>query len=276
MNKPLLAAFAALAIAGASAAPAAAGTRKPAPATHAVTFAGSVSFACSGSVVRFPDSRDSDPALVMSVGHCVESGLIPAGEVLVDQPSSRTFGLLDSAGTQVATLTSSKLAYATMTDTDVALYELTTTYGEIRSSYGVNPLTIQDTHPTAGTPVTVVSGYWKQTDTCDIDGFTPQLKEAEWTFDDSVRLSSGCQLIGGDSGSPVIDSTTGRVVAVANTVNEDGESCTLNNPCEVAADGTVTVRPGTGYGQETYQIPACFGRDSQLDLSAKGCKLPKP
>ncbi|MFE7033210.1 serine protease [Streptomyces sp. NPDC057621] len=283
MKKPLLAALGALMITGTGlAAPAVAATETDtattAPAAiQAVTFAGTVSLSnCSGSVVRFPDSEDDDPALVMSNGHCLETGFPAAGEVIVDQASTRTFGLLNSAGTRVATLRASKITYATMTDTDVSLYQLTTTYGAIKTSYGISPLTLNDTHPVAGTAITVVSGYWKRTYACNVDGFAYRLKEGAWTWKDSVRYTSACQTIGGTSGSPVIDNATGNVVAVNNTGNEDGGRCTDNNPCEVDENGTVTVRAGINYGQETYQIPACFGLDSKLDLNASGCTLPKP
>ncbi len=41
----------------------------------AVNFAGTVSLSnCSGSVVRMPNSAASDPALVLTNGHCLESG----------------------------------------------------------------------------------------------------------------------------------------------------------------------------------------------------------
>jgi V8-like Glu-specific endopeptidase len=281
MRKPLVAALFALVIAGTGAAPAAAAPAPAkavaAPAVQAVTFAGTVSLSnCSGSVVRFPASEDDDPALVMSNGHCLETGFPAAGEVVVDQPSTRTFGLLNSAGTRLGTLRASKIAYATMTDTDVSLYQLTTTYAQIKSSYGITALTLNNTHPTAGTAITVVSGYWKRTYACNVDGFAYRLKEGEWTWKDSVRYTSACQTIGGTSGSPVVDNATGKVVAVNNTGNEDGGRCTDNNPCEVDANGTVTVRKGINYAQETYQIPACFGLDNKLDLSRSGCTLPKP
>ncbi|WP_413758796.1 S1 family peptidase [Streptomyces sp. MMBL 11-3] len=289
MKKPLLVTLGALVIAGtglAAPAPAQAATAPETPtgtsagtptAAAAPTFAGTVSLSnCSGSVVRFPDSEDDDPALVMSNGHCLETGFPAAGQVIVDRASTRTFGLLNSAGTRVATLRASKIAYATMTDTDVSIYQLTTTYGAIRSSYNISPLTLNDTHPVAGTAITVVSGYWKRTYACNVDGFAYRLKEGSWTWKDSVRYTSACQTIGGTSGSPVVDNATGTVVAVNNTGNEDGGRCTENNPCEVDENGTVTVRPGINYAQETYQIPACFGLDSKLDLSASGCTLPKP
>ncbi|MHC5907936.1 S1 family peptidase [Streptomyces sp. S6] len=290
MRKPLVAAIFALALAGAGAAPAVAApaaapamtttstaTQAKAPALKAVTLAGTVALSnCSGSVIRFPNSLDTDPALVMSNGHCLTSGFPAPGEVVVNQASSRTFSLLNASGTKVATLRASKLAYATMTDTDVSIYQLTSTYATIRGSYGISPLTVQDTHPTAGTAITVASGYWKRLYSCNIDGFAYRIKEGDWTWKDSVRYTSACQTIGGTSGSPVVDQATGNVVAVNNTGNEDGERCTVNNPCEVSETGAVTVRQGINYAQEIYQIPACFKAGNQLDLNASGCVLPKP
>ena len=275
MKKPLGAVLTALVIAGAGAAPAVAAPA--APALKAVDFAGTVSLSnCSGSVIRFPNSADSDPALVMTNGHCLETGFPAPGEVITNQSSSRTFGLLNSSATKVGTLRASKVVYSTMTDTDVTIYQLTTTYASIRSTYGISPLTVQDTHPTAGTAITVVSGYWKKTYACNIDGFVYRLKEGDWTWKDSVRYTSACQTIGGTSGSPVIDNATGKVVAVNNTGNEDGERCTENNPCEVDANGNVTVRQGINYAEETFQIPACFTTGNKLNLNAVGCVLPKP
>ncbi|MFE1441033.1 serine protease [Streptomyces sp. NPDC058739] len=281
MNKPLLAALAALVITGTGAAPALAapGTDADvaAPTVKAVNFAGTVSLSnCSGSVVRLPASVDSDPALVMTNGHCLETGFPAPGQVIVNQASSRTFGLLNASATRVGTLRANRIVYSTMTDTDVALYQLTTTYAQIKSSYGINALTMQDTHPTAGTAITVVSGYWKRTYACNIDGFAYRLKEGNWTWKDSVRYTSACQTIGGTSGSPVLDNATGKVVAVNNTGNEDGGRCTDNNPCEVDASGNVTVRQGINYAQETYNIPGCFTTGNKLNLTLSGCTLPKP
>ncbi|MFI2644534.1 serine protease [Streptomyces sp. NPDC018610] len=287
MNKPLLATLATLVITGAGMAPAAAAAqtggaapapaKKTAPALKAVDFAGTVSLSnCSGSVIRFPASADSDPALVLSNGHCLETGFPEPGEVITGQSSSRTFGLLNSAGTKVATLRANQVVYSTMTDTDVTIYRLTSTYAQIKSAYGINALTVSDTHPVAGTAIKVVSGYWKRIYSCNIDGFVYRLKEGGWTWKDSVRYTSACNTIGGTSGSPVVDNATGKVVAVNNTGNEDGQRCTENNPCEVDANGNVTVREGINYAEETYQIPACFTTGNKLALNASGCVLPKP
>ncbi|SOD72482.1 Trypsin-like peptidase domain-containing protein [Streptomyces sp. 1222.2] len=302
MRKPLVAALFALVITGAGAAPAVAAPEPaaapvksavssvvdtanktvadlaaPAPAIQAVNFAGTVSLSnCSGSVVRMPASEDNDPALVMTNGHCLETGFPAAGQVLVDRASTRTFGLLNSAGTRVGTLRASKIAYGTMTDTDMAVYQLTTTYAQIKSTYGIDALVYDTARPTVGTPITVVSGYWKRTYSCAVDGYAYRLKEGSWTWKDSIRYTSACQTIGGTSGSPVLDNATGKVVGVNNTGNEDGGRCTENNPCEVDANGTVTVRPGINYAQQTWHVPACFGVDNKLDLTRSGCILPRP
>ncbi|MFG3407291.1 serine protease [Streptomyces sp. NPDC048142] len=286
MNKPLVGAFLAALLLGAGAAPVVAAEPAPqvqeaapkdGPAAKAVTFAGTVALSnCSGSVVRSPDSAPTDPALVLSNGHCMESGFPGPGEVVVDQPSSRTFTLLNASGRGVGTLRASRIAYGTMTDTDLSLYELTSTYRQIADRYGIRALELETAHPVAGTAITVASGYWKRTYRCDIDGFVHRLKEGRWTWKDSVRYTPECRTIGGTSGSPVIDDATGKVVAVNNTGNESGQACTVNNPCEVDENGRVTVREGINYAQQTYNMVPCIGIGNKIDLDREGCGLPKP
>ncbi|MFD0354323.1 serine protease [Streptomyces sp. NPDC127110] len=276
MNKPLAAVALSLLLTGVAAAPAMASASDTTPAV-AVTYAGTVALSnCSGSVVRTPNSQPGDPALVLSNGHCLETGFPAPGEVLVNRASSRTFSLLNASGSKVATLRASKIAYGTMTDTDVSLYQLTKTYAQIQSQYGIAALTLNDAHPVQGSSIKVVSGYWKRTYSCNVDGFAYRLKEGAWTWKDSVRYTSSCNTIGGTSGSPVIDTTTGKVVAVNNTGNEDGQRCTDNNPCEVDESGNVTVRQGINYAQQTYTLVPCIGPGNQIDLNRPGCTLPKP
>ncbi|QHC25702.1 S1 family peptidase [Streptomyces sp. GS7] len=250
---------------------------RPAPRTKAVDFAGTVALDdCSGSIVKMPTSKDSDPALVMTNGHCLESGMPSPGQVIVDQQSSRAFTVLDKSAGELGQIQATKVTYATMTDTDVTLYQTGSTYAEIAQKYGIKPLELSTDHPAKGAGITVVSGYWKKTYTCSIDGFVPTLKEGDWSWKDSVRYTPECKTIGGTSGSPVVDNATGKVTAINNTGNENGEKCTVNNPCEVDDQGNVTVHKGTNYAEETYGIPKCFGDGNKLNLDAAGCTLPKP
>ncbi|MEU6312664.1 serine protease [Streptomyces sp. NPDC047014] len=280
MNKPLAGALLSLLLSGAAVTPAAAAPAPTAPATAApaaVDFAGTVALSnCSGSVVRAPGSQPNDPALVLSNGHCLESGFPAAGEVVKDRASSRSFSLLNSSGSKIGTVRASKIAYATMTDTDVSVYQLTSSYAQIQSQYGITALTLSDVRPAQGSAIKVVSGYWKRIYSCNVDGFAYLLKEGGWTWKDSVRYTPSCNTIGGTSGSPVVDVATGKVVAVNNTGNEDGGRCTVNNPCEVDRNGTVTVRRGINYAQQTYTLVPCIAPGNRIDLSRPGCALPKP
>lgn len=287
MKRPLVGVLAALLLGGAAltgtgAASASATSRDAAPAHTAkaavtVNFAGTVALSnCSGSVVKMPTSVPTDPAIVMSNGHCLSGGFLDPGESIVDVASSRTFSLLNSAGTKVATLRATKVAYATMTDTDISLYQLNTTYAQIQSSYGIAALELSATHPVAGTAIKVVSGYWKRIYSCNIDAFVYRLHEDSWIWKDSVRYTSSCNTIGGTSGSPVVDVATGKVVAINNTGNEDGGRCTLDNPCEVDQNGNITVHQGINYAEETYLITQCVGAGNKINLSLPGCTLPKP
>jgi V8-like Glu-specific endopeptidase len=246
-----------------------------APAQAAVDYTGIVALNnCSGSLVRLPSSAPADKALVLTNGHCVE--LMKPGQVIVNRSVTRSFSLLNGSGSKIATLTGTKLVYATMTGTDAALYQLNKTYGEIQQQYGSRALELSASHPVARTEIRVVSGYWKRIYSCQIDGFVNTLKEADWTWRDSLRYTSSCNTIGGTSGSPIIDNVSGKVVGVNNTGNESGGRCTMNNPCEVDAAGNVTVHKGINYGQQTFDFVSCFSSGTTLNLSLPGCKVAKP
>jgi hypothetical protein len=265
------------AAAPASSAQAGGDSGKAAAAKAAPSFEGTVALSnCSGSVVKMPNSKPGDPALVLSNGHCLEEGMPEPGQVITDKASSRSFTLLKSDGSDAGTVRATKIAYATMTDTDISLYEVGSTYEEIESEFGIKALDLDANHPKQGKDITVVSGYWKETFGCAIDGFAYRLKEAGWTMKDSIRYTADCKTKGGTSGSPVVDNASGKVVGVNNTRNEDGEECTLNNPCEVDESGKTTVRNGIAYGQQTYIIAPCVADGNKIDLSREGCTLPKP
>ncbi|MBV9847273.1 MAG: trypsin-like peptidase domain-containing protein [Kutzneria sp.] len=245
----------------------------------AVDFTGTVKLSnCSGSVVKPAGASQNDPALVLSNGHCLETGFPEPGQVIVGQPSTRTFSLLSPNGQNtLGTLRATKVAYATMTGTDISLYQVSTTYAQIQSQYGIKALDLSANHPTAGSSIKVVSGYWKTIYSCSVDGFVYELHEADWVWKDSIRYTEpGCEVIGGTSGSPVIDTGTGAVVGVNNTINEDGERCTENNPCEVDSNGNVKIVPNVGYAQETYLINTCVDAGNTINLTKAGCALAKP
>lgn len=234
---------------------------------------------CSASLARFPSSLDTDRAMMLTNGHCYEGGFLSAGQVLVNRSSSRTGKLLDASGRSVATVRADLILYATMTGTDVTLYRLTQTFAQIRNTTGLSALTIASTHPVDGHAVSLPSGYWKTTYSCSINGFVGTLREDQWTWHDSIRYlypNSTCQTIGGTSGTPIIDNASLQIVGINNTLNEQGQACTLDNPCEVNSDGSLTYTQGQNYGQETYWFTTCLTSTNAIDLNKTGCLLTKP
>lgn len=238
-------------------------------------FSGIVALSnCSGSLVRFEDSAQTDNAMVLSNGHCVD--LLEPGTVISNTRSSKNFTVLDKSAKPLGSVSAQKIIYATMTDTDMSLFLLKETFQNIESKFSIKPLTLARTAPQVGTNIEIISGYWKRGYACAIESNVSTLKEAGWTFIDSIRYSRpGCEIIGGTSGSPVIEAGTRTVIAVNNTVNESGKQCTMNNPCEVAADGTLLAQKGYGYAQQTFWIYSCRNAAGEVDLNTAGCRLPK-
>lgn len=227
---------------------------------------------CSGSLVRYDDSRDSDNAIVLTNGHCV--GTISPNKVIVNRSSSASFSVLDSMSNKIGTLRSKKILFATMTHTDMALYELRTTYEEIYNRYGIEPFTLSRSYAEIGTEVEVISGYWKRGYSCHIEAIVHRLKEDKWVMKDSLRYSRpGCNVIGGTSGSPVIEVGTKIVIAVNNTGNQSGRRCTMNNPCEIDESGNVTYKKGFGYAQQISWVYGCRDVRGKINLNIRDCKL---
>jgi len=231
---------------------------------------------CSAALVRYPSSINTDQAMMLTNGHCYEGGMPGAGVVLQDVASTRTGSLQSDSGATLGTLQANRLLYATMTGNDVALYRLTATFASIQTQYGTTAMTIAAARPADGIALTIPSSYWDRVWNCTLNGFVPTLDEGEWVWHDSIRYNSGCTTIHGTSGSPIVNSATGQVVGINNTGNDDGAMCTLNNPCEVAADGTTTATKGQSYGQETYWFDTCLTAANAIDLSIPGCLLTKP
>ena len=247
----------------------------PAAALNAASLNATIALSnCSASLVRFPTSLSTDRALMLTNGHCYEGGMPGAGVVLQNKASTRSGTLLSSTGANLGTVRADMLLYATMTNTDVSLYRLNTTYASIQSSFGVTALTIANTHPVDGSSVFIPSGYFKQIWNCSINGFVGTLREDVWTWHDSVRYNTGCNPIHGTSGSPIVDLASGQLVGINNTGNDDGAMCTLDNPCEVDPDGTTHATQGQSYGQETYWFNTCLNATNGLDLNKAGCLLP--
>lgn len=247
----------------------------PVFAAPAANFNGTVALSnCSGAIVRWSSSSPSDAALMLTNGHCYE--LMGRHQVIVDQPSVRSVDLLKTNGSFAGTVDTTRLVYATMSRTDVALYQLGLTYKQLNNRFGIHAITLaqEQPHP-KDEPISIISGYWQTEYDCHLSGFAWRLHEDVYTWRNSLRYEDGgCQVIGGTSGSPVLDANR-LEIGINNTINENGERCTFDNPCEENRHGLTTVHLHRGYGQETWIFYTCLS-GTELDLTKLGCKLPKP
>jgi V8-like Glu-specific endopeptidase len=228
---------------------------------------------CSGSLVRFDDSQDTDKAMVLSNGHC--TGMIDPGKVVLNQSNSRSFDVLGAKANKLGAVRAEKILYATMTKTDMSLYQLRETYADIRSKYKIDALTLGREAPELGHEIEVISGYWKRGYSCAVAAIAPGLKEGKWSFEDAIRYTADCNVVGGTSGSPVLATGTRTVVAVNNTGNTSGRKCEVNNPCEVNEDGSIIYQKGYSYAQQTFWIYSCRNDQGQVDVKVPGCLLPR-
>ncbi len=229
---------------------------------------------CSGSIVRFENSEDSDFAMILTNGHCVK--LMGADEVYEHEPSTRKFTVLDDSANNIGTVQASEIIYGTMKKTDMAIYKLTSTYQQIRDQFYVEAFTLSKVAPAMDAHINIISGYWKKGYSCRTEAQIFSLKEADWTWSSSIRYSRpGCETIGGTSGSPVILEGSRTVVAVNNTGNEDDEECTMNNPCEIDEAGVVTHVKGYSYAQQIHWVYSCLNDKREIDTKVEGCALPK-
>lgn len=232
---------------------------------------------CSGSLVILNGMPTSAKAIVMTNGHCLGlpgDRFLKPGEVLVNRPMGRAMKIFKTLK-DLKPIQATKILYATMTDTDVAYYELNQSYDQIKSAYDIDPLELDVNRPRVGNKLEIISGYWDVGWRCSIDAFIPKMKEADWSWVDSIRYTSTCTTMGGTSGSPIIAAGERRVIGINNTSNEKGENCTMNNPCEVGSNGEVIARKGVRYGQQVYPLYTCLTPAFDIDLSIPGCDLPK-
>jgi V8-like Glu-specific endopeptidase len=232
---------------------------------------------CSGSLVIFEGRTASEKALVLTAGHCTLRAPGP-GQVLKNLKQERALAINTlKFEARKACAATSVLLYATMTDIDIALYELTESYQELQQRTGAVPFVVsRESIVPPNTKLRAPSGHHENEQACVVDADVQKVTEYVWTWGPLMRLG-GCTFIGGASGSPLISENTGQVVGVVSTVFSASDlPCSSMNPCEVDANGRSSVRgKGTSYGQYAPRLAACVNSSGHLDLSAPTCGLPK-
>ena len=245
---------------------------------HERGLAGTATFNyCSASIVRVPSSRSTDHALLLTAGHCAVTRP-PRGKALSDQPSHSLVSVFRNDGNPTARTVTTRLLYATMTGTDVALYRLADTYADL-AAVGAKALTLTTRGPVVGERLTMLSSTLQKTYSCRVEAVVPTLREAGYTQRESLRYATepACEPIPGSSGAPLVVPGTDEVVAIHNThVTGTGKRCAEGEPCEVGPGGSLTAIKGRGYAQQTAGVARCIVAGSRFDLTGPECELSTP
>ncbi len=244
---------------------------------RAVDFEGIVKLSgCSGSIIRFKGAPKTNKAIVMTNGHCLP--VTSPKQVIVNKPTKlgASVGFFDGKAA-LHRLPLSKVIYATMKDTDVTFYEGTLSYAEIEDQFKTEAFTLDDSIVRLGTAITIVSGYWETSTSCEAEAIAPVLREDAYTWRNSIRYSSKCMTKGGFSGSPVIEVNTRTIVGIHNTGNNGKLDCSDMNPCEQDESGTVIFDvPNRRYAQQVHQFYDCLNDKYEIDITVDGCSVAKP
>ncbi len=194
---------------------------------------------CSGFLVNMNSKQDS-PSYVITNGHC--AGLIdkPADMILLDVRKKFWSKFLVNNMKNAVEFNGDHIEYATMRGTDIAVLRLSNTYGEISKEgimgFKISPMGAQVNEKVIRADIHSMRLHRFE---CSIEHKVHILKEDKWSWKGAYR--DNCGSWEGSSGSPLISFKTGEVVGIHNTWQKNGGQCTLNNPCEMDADGTISV-----------------------------------
>ncbi|QDW61464.1 trypsin-like serine protease [Oerskovia sp. KBS0722] len=231
---------------------------------------------CESSVVRTTASREDDPALLLTNGHCVPTvggsgDMPPRGASLVDRPVDAGVTFQDAQGYGLTSARAERLLLGTVTGTDVAVYRLDRSFAELEAD-GVTVLRLADAPPRAGDTVTLMTTDPR---TCTVEAVVPTLREGGYEQHDALRMAASpdCETFPGSSGAALVAEDGTTVVGVNGTNNRDGLMCEVDNPCEVGEDGRTTVVTNQPYGQQVTMLNVCLTAGSALDLGAPGCDV---
>ncbi len=227
------------------------------------------------------------PAYAITNGHCV--GIFGANDLVIDHAAEGTSvafdWFIDRPEHRVVPVT--KIAWASMRTTDLAVLELAATPDELRGS-GLRGWRPQAVEGGAGTSVDIVmvgvpvgapvvdipeDQRYLRLGTCSLDVTPVVLNERQWLWPAALR--NDCpEVVPGNSGSAVLDRATGGLLGLINTTTYKGEAgaeCWLGRPCEVNEDGEASL-PDTSYAQPVGGLGSCFADEGQFAVG-DGCPL---
>lgn len=219
---------------------------------------------CSGAIVKFPDSKPTDKALLLTAGHCLPEGHLEPGKTVsnVSVNSSKNTVEIHKGKDEDNHMNPkrtgiTKVVYGTMTDTDIAVLETESTYLSL-SAAGIPAREIASDELSVGdvvsTPSPTLSNPFRG---CTISGTGLNKKVSGWSWHNFVEVSgSACTALReGGSGAPIISESDGMIRGVVSMVF-DGAN-----------------REILGAGPQAAPLLSCI---NQGTYSADTCRLPRP
>jgi V8-like Glu-specific endopeptidase len=246
---------------------------------------------CTGFFIQ---TNDRAPAYVLTNAHCIDllNNLLKPTEIVVNRRLTQTgrsgpiltytpdYFLRPQRARR--TYKVQKILYATMSNSDLALLELPLTQRDLMRN-GINPLAIARQPAKLGQRIDVVgvpgevlpgNRQFLHRSSCLL-GPTVRVKEGVYQWPQAIR--NRCSVVSGMSGSPMI--ANGQVVGIINTGGGNDRLrnlCTINNPCEVGANGRPQHTVNENYGQPVDRLLGCFNERGVFDLGQASCQLEKP
>lgn len=245
------------------------------PATPAELHNLASTSGCSAGYVDIGRAKN-ERAVILTNGHCVSSSLV-ARQAMINIPSTKTFSIFLESGAGLA-VTATRLLYATLMDTDIALFELKESNAELEAK-GLEAFPFYTAQAPLGNAVRVTSGYWKETQECLLERRVHKLLEGFGTdisnpsvATAAIALSKDCKIRGGYSGTPVVDVNTNSIIAIAFTGAEGSSACAEQSPCEEDASGNRVYRKGTSYVARVDQLGDCIV-GGEFNMALPSCTL---
>ena len=230
---------------------------------------------CSGAVVRWPSALDSDPAVVITNGHCVRFPFLGARETLVDEKQWKRIELLDGGGDVATTVRGTRLAYAPC----IAPTSPST------SCASRTPTSPRQASPRSPSPRRAVAGRQDQDPVrlldraaaCTTTGTAYRLHERGWDWQRSIRLPAldGCGSAAATPARPSCPARPARSSASPTPATSVGAGASTRRARRTVAAACV-MRSNMNYGQQTWLLTTCIGADRRFDLAVAGCRLPEP
>lgn len=246
---------------------------------------------CSAALVDLGNS-DDDTAYLLSAGHCPQFPyLVDPGKAYAMEGNHwpKTYGY--PSGSTLNTPSSieiARLEYATLTNTDVAIFRTTKTVRDFRTG-GYRVFQLGKQLPAPGTKLRVTSAYWKQTQICTVDRIlrtnadeleVDPTSSTKYTFRDSALFDSKCIIRTGWSGSPAFDDREGKIYGVTSrfvnpATTKHSIFAGIMNLMRFMSFSAVDFDSGVLVTSNLTDLNACIGSKGELQLNARGCELPR-